>query len=808
MSALNNEHPAVTFLQFAHPHDLWLINAFPVDRTSLHKPDGATFQAGEEDELVAFLEKYEGGSHNVYFSVNPPVGRMSKKALRTDIERMAYLHVDLDPKDYVGDDATPAELEAHNEAERARLLALLTTNLPEGVPKPTAVVDSGGGYWGFWRLDEGFPIEGSETRYEEAKLWNLQLELLFGADACHNVDRIARMPGAVNYPDARKLAKGRVARTASIIEMNDVSYPLDSFTKSPQLQSPTAGFSAGHTVEISENVQRVMDLDQELPASVPSWCKVVISKGHDPDDPSRFAKGGVGEIDRSDALFYTVCELVRNQVPDDQIYAIITDPDWDISESVIDGSNGRGDRYAKRQIERAHEFAVDPMLAELNNQFAVVQDAGNGRCKVVYADADTGHLVRQAPSDFRTFYSNQFVEVPTQNGARQVPLGKWWFEHKLRRSFRSIAFLPGQEVGTDVYNLWRGFAFEAVPGGSCELYLDHVRQVICRGNEAHYEYLIKWMASAVQNPGEPGHIAVVLRGKGGTGKGVFAKHFGGLFGRHYVQIANGKNFVGFNSMVEQASVVFLDEAVVPNNEHHKAVLKSMVTEDYVTIEPKGINSFNVPNVLHVIMASNDDHTIQAANGERRYLALEVGEDKIKDFGYFAQIAKQMKEGGYSALLHQLQTMDLSGFEVRDVPMTEELMSQIENSMDPLPLWALGVLESGQMPHHVNDKNGKPVPNRAWLTGELVDEVRQGNGLLDHARQSHSQLKNLSHIRLGRYLRDVLGVESPEHEAGGKKHSYIFPPLAHMRRAWCEKNGARDWPGGYDCDWTVESCLPF
>ncbi len=42
--------------------------------------------------------------------------------------------------------------------------------------------------------------------------------------------------------------------------------------------------------------------------------------------------------------------------------------------------------------------------------------------------------------------------------------------------------------------------------------LDHVLNVICSGEREHYDYLIRWMANAVQNPAEPGHVAVVLRG--------------------------------------------------------------------------------------------------------------------------------------------------------------------------------------------------------------------------------------------------------------------------------------------------------
>ena len=71
------------------------------------------------------------------------------------------------------------------------------------------VVFSGGGYQAFWKLETPISINGDLGRAEDAKRYNQQLELLFGGDNCHNVDRIMRLPGTVNVPDERKRTKGR-----------------------------------------------------------------------------------------------------------------------------------------------------------------------------------------------------------------------------------------------------------------------------------------------------------------------------------------------------------------------------------------------------------------------------------------------------------------------------------------------------------------------------------------------------------------------------------------------------------------------
>src|SRR5690606_27995740 len=40
----------------------------------------------------------------------------------------------------------------------------------------------------------------------------------FGADACQNVDRVMRLPGTINFPNAKKRAAGRGPAMAGILE--------------------------------------------------------------------------------------------------------------------------------------------------------------------------------------------------------------------------------------------------------------------------------------------------------------------------------------------------------------------------------------------------------------------------------------------------------------------------------------------------------------------------------------------------------------------------------------------------------------
>src|SRR5262249_36110489 len=153
---------------------------------------------------------------------------------------------------------------------------------------------------------------------------------------------------------------------------------------------------------------------------------------------------------------------------------------------------------------------------------------------------------------------------------------------------------------TTKLNLWTGFSCDAVDG-DCGLYLDHLIQIVCSGNQDHSEYLLNWMANAVQHPDKPGEVAVVLRGRERVGKGVFAKEFGRLFGSHFLQLIQAKHLTGhFNSHLQQCSVLYADESFFAGDRSHESTLKGLITEDTVMIEPKGCDSFPVCNCIHLI----------------------------------------------------------------------------------------------------------------------------------------------------------------------------------------------------------------
>lgn len=760
------------FLEKVYPSGPWHLVAIEVDKKRVV---GGTMSSREA--VLAWLSAV-GGGYNVYWCVNPLQGEIKTKPSREDVKEMAWLHVDVDPR--VGEPI---------DEERKRILAMLRAFKPT----PTCIVSSGGGYQAFWRLKESLPINGQEQLYEDAKRYNLQLELLLGGDSCHNVDRIMRLPGTVNRPDKKKREKGRTEALAEVVDFGDVAYDISDFTPAPLLQDPeVSGLGQVPRVKLgSGNVTRTDDLSK-LP--VGDLCRVVIAQGHDPDDPKRWKS-------RSEPLFWICCELVRAGVSDDVIYGIITDSVWGISASVLDkGSSAHA--YALRQIEQAREEAIDPWLRKLNDEYAVVMVGGKTRVLTETSEREEESQICRSRVDFMTFqdfehyHRNKFVELLGANGkTNKVSVGGWWLSHPARREYRSVTFVPGTALDSE-YNLWRGFAVEARPG-DCSLYLQHVKENICGNRQDIYDYVIGWMAMAVQHPAQPGHTAIVLRGKEGTGKGVFANTFGSLWGRHYLTVKDsGHLFGNFNQHLADCVVLFCDEAFWAGNKKHEGALKSMITEREMVIEGKGLNATTGRNYLHLIMSSNEDWVVPAGPESRRFLVLDVSSAKMQDEGYFGAIERQMANGGRQALLHYLLTTNLSSFKVRSVPKTRALLEQKLHSMPPEQEWWHGKLFDGRLHEGEDGWSGKMFSTHLrWDFSSHVKNWGRHDSRTG-ANRLHMFLRSaVPWVRRIQASGDHKVVQlSGEPMVVSRPYQYEFPPLSECRTHWDQNfGGPYEWP---------------
>src|SRR5262245_45865634 len=83
------------------------------------------------------------------------------------------------------------------------------------------IIWSGGGFQAFWRLSEIFVVNGDRELMLPAERRMQRIAEAFNADACHNADRIMRLPGTINVLGKTKVRAGRKRALAELIELHE-----------------------------------------------------------------------------------------------------------------------------------------------------------------------------------------------------------------------------------------------------------------------------------------------------------------------------------------------------------------------------------------------------------------------------------------------------------------------------------------------------------------------------------------------------------------------------------------------------------
>lgn len=422
----------------------------------------------------------------------------------------------------------------------------------------------------------------------------------------------------------------------------------------------------------------------------------------------------------------------------------------------------------------------DDWLGELNAAHAVVSLQGQVRImNLEHCPIFQRRLITfSARSDFVTRYENRETYL---NGER-TDIGTAWLKHPTRRMFRGIAFLPGLDTPDDVFNLWEGFGVEPALLGSCQLFLDFLRDIICGGCETTYRYVWGWMAHLMQRPAELPGTALVLRGAQGVGKNTYVEALAQLVNpAHYVQLTQMDHLTGkFSAHRAGALLVFANEASWGGDKQAEGPLKSLVTDMDNLLEEKHRNAVKVRNFARLVVASNRPWPVARDEDDRRMVVLDVSESRKEDGAYFAAIQAQLAAGGYETLMYHLLQADIADWHPRQVPLLlrERGWDMKIRSGGSAIEWYFECLEAG-----VVARDGSAYAEDAWRSSIPTTEVQQA--YVDWCRRrGYSHPVNIE--ELGRCLKRW-GIGRRRLGAGenpARPWVYEFPDLVITRRRFC------------------------
>jgi hypothetical protein len=384
----------------------------------------------------------------------------------------------------------------------------------------------------------------------------------------------------------------------------------------------------------------------------------------------------------------------------------------------------------------------------------------------------------QTFGDFQNRYKNRYVQKQTDEGVKNIPAGKFWLGAPDRVTYDKVVFEPGEPkvLEGNRLNLWRGFAVEARKG-SWRLLRRHIYLVLGAGDRQAGRYIIRWLAWMLQNPNLPAEAVLAFQGEEGSGKGTLARVMLQIFGSAAMPLSDPNMLAGqFSGHLHHCVFLFVDEAFWAGDKKAEGRLKSLITEPTITIRPMYVQGFQVRNMLHIMMASNNDWMVPAGHGARRYAVFRVGDERLGDFAYFDALNGEIDGGGTEAMLHDLLRLDLGEWHPKKIYVTSALVEQKGHSLRGLDAWIEAMLQEGALP--------KPVvnyPNRC-LSEHLADAAKE----FDRYTNKSAIADKLKKVFKSPGSAD--GETRMKDFNNKVARGWAFPPLDECRKIWADRNG--------------------
>lgn len=259
-----------------------------------------------------------------------------------------------------------------------------------------------------------------------------------------------------------------------------------------------------------------------------------------------------------------------------------------------------------------------------------------------------------------------------------------WMESRSKRLVRvsEVGFDPAGEDPAVKCNLWGGWPTQP-KSGDCDTLLELLYYLCSFEKTADeiYRWVLCWLAYPIQHPGAKMRTALVLHGPQGTGKNMFFEAIMAIYGEYGRIVDQSAVEDKFNDWASRKLFLIADEVVARMELFHvKNKLKSLITGEWVRINPKNIGAYDEKNHVNLVFLSNETQPLALERDDRRYTVIWTPPKMPPNF--YEAVRVELQGGGVAALHQYLLNYDLGDFKPWTAPpMTGAKADLIELGMD-------------------------------------------------------------------------------------------------------------------------------
>ena len=555
---------------------------------------------------------------------------------------------------------------------------------------------------------------------------------VFDADDCRNSSNGALEPAAERLikrantyvevtPSGTGLRIIGVGRGAHIHRKQPVpnanGMQLESYRRAKRFITVTGDALPGTAIQLADIDALMDDVVNKLDAANKKAAKAGQAKGSkrtkalDLDDLIRNGEQGHFGGDRSRAVWYVVCAMLRRGDSQQAIHATLLDRNNKISEHIYD--QAKPVEYAWKQISNAANKAVSEAV-KLDDFYAYMPQHSyiyTPSCEP-WPGASVNARIPPVP------LMRNGKPVLDDDGEQVMQKASAWLdEHK---PVEQMTWAPGlpmiirdrlvsaggwiEREGVSCFNLYRPPEIELGDASKAGPWLEHGHNIY--GGD--FDHMQLWFAHRRQHPQEKINHALLMGGPQGIGKDTLLEPVKRAVGPwNFGEVSPGNMFEQFNPHVKSV-IMRISEARDLGDVNRYSFYDHMKSytaapPDVLSCNEKNLRQYSVLNVCGVIITTNHkaDGIYLPSDDRRHYVGWS--DAKKEDFApnYWTTLWAWYENGGYGHVAAYLDSLDLSGFDPKaPPPKTPAFWDIVDANRAPEDAELADVL----------DKLGTPDPN--------------------------------------------------------------------------------------------------
>ena len=271
-----------------------------------------------------------------------------------------------------------------------------------------------------------------------------------------------------------------------------------------------------------------------------------------------------------------------------------------------------------------------------------------------------------------------------------------WLSDESMLLYEDMNIVPPPLICPDnIFNLWSPFYVQQLePSTSllndenkqqyikkCDMITNHIK-VLCNYDKDDYNFMIRWIGQLLKHSAiktfaptlisEEGALIYLLERMLGTSK-VF-------------ETTDPSKYVwgSFNELMQHAFLVNCDEMDYKAQQECDGKIKGLITNNNLTINPKGIKSFRIQSYHRFIYTTNNEVPIKTHKRDRRNKIIRSSDDKIGDGEYFKTLRECIDDDIVIRMMYEyLVSQDVDSFHLEVLTQNKYQQTLSECSV-PIP----------------------------------------------------------------------------------------------------------------------------